>query len=124
MNGYNNAQGSIPVYKDSTYAIALYPTGIDNPEQTLESFLISPNPFKDKVEINCKLNRATSIVIEIFDITGRTVLKIDEGVVPAGEYSWQWTHSEVGTSKSTSNIYLVRLQYNGNTTVRKLIKIN
>lgn len=124
MSGYGNAQGSIPAYKDSTYSIVLYPTDIENPYQTLESFSVSPNPFKDKVQINCKVNKPTHISIEIFDISGRTVLKIEEGIVTPGEYNWHWTLSKVGATRSNSNVYFVRLRHNDTTTVRKLININ
>ncbi len=45
-----------------------------------------PNPFRNMTEISYSLNSAENVIIEISDISGRTVLVIEEGLKPAGEH--------------------------------------
>ena len=123
-NGYENALGNIKVYRDSTYTITIYQTGIDSQNEILKTFTISPNPFKDKTTIACELSKPSIIEIDIYDISGHLVLKVFDGELPAGEYRWNWEHNEYPTMKRAQNIYIVKFKCNGKTISKKIIHIN
>lgn len=124
MNGYENAQGQIQVYKDSTYSIPIYPTGIEKPTNTIETFTINPNPFRDRTTITCNLKKSSKIDISVFDVTGQLVINVFNGELIAGEYRWEWSHTETFLTNSKNSIFIVRLIYNGNTVSKKIVQIN
>ena len=47
-----------------------------------------PNPFNRTTEISYELGQAQDVSIEITDMTGRKVMKIDEGRQPAGVHTY------------------------------------
>lgn len=122
--GYENAQGDIKVYRDSTYTITIYQTGDNNLSEAIKKFTISPNPFNDKTTIACELSKPSIVEIAIYDISGHLTLKVFEGELGAGEYRWNWEHSESTSLKKTQNFYIVKFKCNGKTISKKIIHIN
>ena len=80
---------------------------------------ISPNPFtpngdgvNEVVNISYKLLRLTSAVpvaIEIYDLSGRLVRQVYEGVDPVGEYRHVWDGRDDSSGLVPPGLYLYRL---------------
>jgi photosystem II stability/assembly factor-like uncharacterized protein len=49
-----------------------------------------PNPFNPSTRIVYQLATTARVVLEIFDITGRRIALVNEGVRPAGSYRTEW----------------------------------
>ena len=64
-----------------------------------------PNPVKGSTEIVYDLANSSDVIIEITDMTGRTVLNFNEGNLPAGKHSLQ-----VNTENLEAGVYFYTLK--------------
>jgi hypothetical protein len=106
QDGNTNATRTVTVNADATYiATFAQNTGIDDVDGG--SLVLYPNPATDKVTL-VGVEQAN---VTVTDITGRTVLvqKIVDG------------HNTIEVGTLLSGTYFVRISYNGDTVVRKLI---
>jgi len=67
-----------------------------------------PNPFNPGTTITFDLAESGPVRITIYDITGRLIKELQNGVFPAGEHALRWDASGI-----SSGIYLVRLDAAG-----------
>jgi photosystem II stability/assembly factor-like uncharacterized protein len=75
-----------------------------------------PNPFNPSTIIQYSIPRQTRVTLTIFDILGRQVAQLEEGVKQAGRYEVQWN-----ASGFPSGVYFYRLQAGSFTETKKLL---
>ncbi len=90
--------------------ISLNSTGISEGEMSkIEgkglSFLVFPNVFRDNAWIQYTIPEKQFIRLSLYDILGRRVKKIAEGVIEPGTYSYR-----LDSSKLSSGVYFLILQ--------------
>ncbi len=79
-------------YNDTIKFVELYPSAI-NEEPIPSGFVLAqnyPNPFNASTMIQYDLPRQSSVTIEIFDILGRKIETLVEGIRPPGENLAIW----------------------------------
>ena len=76
----------------------------------------SPNPFNSATTIRFDLPRAGEVRLEVFDVTGRRVRTLQEGMVKAGRHSVRLEAGDL-----PSGIYFARLQAGGQIRTQKLM---
>lgn len=96
-------------------------TGIpenDQPNPPINYMLTGcyPNPFNASTVINYELPAPSYVKISIFDLLGREVVVLDEGIQPAGRHSVNWN-----ASNQPSGVYFARLQSAENSTAVKMV---
>jgi hypothetical protein len=103
---------------DIVLKTATLTVGVENLPSEIYGFTISPNPVKNELTYSLKLNTETSAQIEITDITGRTVQKINIKGNTADKIS-----GTVNVEKLADGIYFSNLICNGKKTeVQKFVK--
>ena len=75
-----------------------------------------PNPFNPTTSITYTVESAEHITLEVFDLLGRSVRVLIDGVVAQGEYTYQF---EAGNLPS--GMYLYRLSSGNETITRKMM---
>ncbi len=65
----------------------------------------APNPFNSQTRISYHLPIETHLDLELYDISGRQVMRLVSGVRPAGEWS-----ATLDGSDLTSGLYLIRMK--------------
>ena len=75
-----------------------------------------PNPFNPSTLIEFSIPKQDHVVLQVYDVLGRVVETLVDGVMSAGAHSVEWT-----PSNKESGVYFYRLQTNGATVVRKLL---
>lgn len=76
-----------------------------------------PNPFNNGTTITYQLNKkANNISFEVFDVTGKQVMAINEGSKGAGQYN-----IELDGSEFTTGLYYYSLTVNGQKLTRKMV---
>jgi hypothetical protein len=75
-----------------------------------------PNPLCTRTTIEYSVPRAGPVTLELFDVRGRLVERLVDGVRPAGRHSVEWRVARGG-----SGLYFLRLRSSGLTLVRKLV---
>lgn len=64
-----------------------------------------PNPFNPATMIRYRLTESSKVTLKVFDMTGREVATLVEGVIPAGNHQVRFDGSNL-----SSGIYMYRLQ--------------
>ena len=78
---------------------------------------IYPNPFAGVVNCQLSIVNCQSVSLKIYDIHGREVATVLDGVIPAGEHTVQFD-----TFRLPAGIYMYRLTANGQRQTGKLVK--
>ncbi|MCB0262845.1 MAG: T9SS type A sorting domain-containing protein [Calditrichaeota bacterium] len=68
-----------------------------------------PNPFNPETEIEFYLPDNSHIKFEIFDITGRRVRILHNGILPSGRQSLRWDGRDEKGVSAPSGVYIYRL---------------
>ncbi len=96
-----------------------YATGASFADAVLPSrvFLYQnyPNPFNPSTTIRFRLQRSSAVKIEVFDVLGRRVAILVDGVVPAGDHAVAFD-----AAARVSGTYFVRLTGGGGMQVRRM----
>ncbi|UCH09410.1 MAG: T9SS type A sorting domain-containing protein, partial [Fidelibacterota bacterium] len=88
----------------------------DRPSQPIHFGLSQnyPNPFNPQTTIRYRIQTASQVTLEIFDVRGRKVATLVNEYQQAGYYSTTWD-----ARNASSGIYVGRLQANGLTATKK-----
>ncbi len=73
-----------------------------------------PNPAREQCDVRYALPTRAWVRVEVLDVAGRRVAKLDEGIRNAGEHELQWSAPGAG------GIYFVRVQAGEESAVRKV----
>ena len=96
------------------------PTSVDSERRpmvpTLDLFQNYPNPFNPSTSVRYQLSARMHAVIEVYDILGKKVVVLDQGVRGPGEYSVTIT-----ADHWASGVYLCKLSAGGNEKTIKLL---
>jgi hypothetical protein len=82
-----------------------------------------PNPFGAGTMTEYVLPTAGPVRLEIFDVAGRRVRVLQEGVRTAGHHHIAWDGLDETGEAAASGIYWLRLAFDGDSRVRKVVKI-
>ena len=95
------------------------PTGQLPARGAIEDFELSqnyPNPFNATTTISFDLPRESHVLLNIFDLTGRSVATLANETLPSGSH-----HVNFDAANLASGIYVYRLNANGTSQSRKLV---
>ncbi len=82
----------------------------------------SPNPFNPATTIGYAIPSATHVELLVFDVAGRRVTKLVDGVVsPAGYHSVQWDGTDANGESVASGVYFYRMTAAGKTFTKKMV---
>ncbi len=80
-----------------------------------------PNPFNPITRIEYSLSRESRVRLDVYDVEGRWVATLVDGVAGAGTYQATWSGTTTGDRPVASGVYFARLEAEGRTAVRKMI---
>ncbi|MFZ0391996.1 MAG: ScyD/ScyE family protein [Calditrichia bacterium] len=97
---------------------------------TPESFQLVqnyPNPFNPTTTIHFNVpaiaDNATAVEIIVYDLTGREVATLVDGVMSAGEYSVQWDGTSSNGKQVAGGVYIYRMVAGDFVQTRKMVLI-
>lgn len=97
-------------------------TGIQQTGNNIpEKFVLSqnyPNPFNPVTNISFSIPKAGSVKLVVFDMTGREISVLANGMLSAGSYKVDFDASQIA-----SGVYFYRLETEGFTDVKKMMLI-
>lgn len=82
-------------------------------------FTAYPNPYTDFVNINVRLESASTVKLSVFDMNGRLVKVLVNGVEPSGERMYKFSAKELGLG---AGAYLVKVNVNGKEATQKVVE--
>jgi len=80
-----------------------------------------PNPFNLSTELMYTLPVDAEVTLKIYNILGREVITLVEGIKTAGDHRIRWNGTDESGREVTSGIYLYRLQADATSMTRKMI---
>jgi hypothetical protein len=83
----------------------------------------TPNPFSAGTHLSYTLPSRARVRIDIFDVSGRHVRALVEGVAEAGHHVRAWDGLETGGRRAAAGVYLVQMQVDGVKQTQKLIRL-
>ncbi len=83
--------------------------------------MLGPNPFNPMTEIRFDLPREAPVRAEIFDLAGRRLRTLVDGMLPPGPQRTVWDGRDAAGRHAPSGHYLLRLTVDGTPSVAKLI---
>jgi photosystem II stability/assembly factor-like uncharacterized protein len=115
LTGYMvGAEGTILKYSGPTTAIPEDGPGVLPAEaQLLQNY---PNPFNPKTEITYRLSTLSNVEISVFDLLGRQVATLVDGVKPPGTYLVTWEATGMA-----SGVYYYRMTAGDFVQAKKLL---
>jgi hypothetical protein len=77
-----------------------------------------PNPFNSTTRIEFSLPCAGQTKLTVFDILGRETVRVLNGYLPAGNHAVNWNASPL-----PSGVYFCRLNFGGQSQVRRMVLV-
>jgi len=104
----NGTSGKLSVFLHNAALV----TAVDSPPAAAPALRLSqnfPNPFNPSTTIRFALSQAELVRLCVFDIQGRVVATLVDGMVPAGAHSVPWQGRTARGSLVGSGVYFYRL---------------
>jgi hypothetical protein len=96
-------------------------TGAGVPSRDAIALRAVPNPFNPRTRLTFTLPEAGAVELTVYDLAGRRVTTVLEGMLSAGPQTIDWNGVD-GTGKPVSSgVYFARLKAGGRTYVHKLV---
>ncbi len=88
-------------------------SGIFTDISIVSTISVHPNPASSLCTIECSLSDTGPVSITVFDLLGRLVQRIHEGILSEGQHSFEWSRVNSGSISVPSGLYLIRLEAEG-----------
>ena len=82
-----------------------------------------PNPFNPRTEIRFGLSREAKVELDIYDLRGRRVVRLLDGVMAAGPHTVVWPGVDGAGRNVASGMYFARLRFDGQKMTRKMMLV-
>jgi hypothetical protein len=121
-NKYNGLFGSSP---NQSCVVTAAKAGIDptDREVMVADIANRPNPFGSSTDVSFSLNKRAKVTITAYDIRGRMVASVFDGVLPQGRHSVAWNGRSSAGNDLPSGIYFFRFSAGAFETTRKAILV-
>ncbi len=84
----------------------------------------APNPFGETTTVRWQLARATRVRAEVFDVRGRRVVSLLDGVRSAGPGEVRWTGRDGNGRALAAGVYFIRVVAAGETRARRVVLVH
>jgi len=93
-------------------------TSVDEPVETLEELVVSPNPVRDFTSISFNLNEPAEVDIQVINIIGQTVINAFEGNKFPGYHQ-----VEINAERLPSGTYFIKMTANDVIQTMRFVKV-
>jgi hypothetical protein len=117
--GRNSRDGSTGVLMYIVMVGAIDPVSVEEFPSIPTTFALKqnyPNPFNPSTTIVYEVPWSTHVTIKVYDVMGRVVAELVNGIQDAGSYSIEWNASSL-----SSGVYYYRITAGNFTNVKKLL---
>jgi hypothetical protein len=87
-------------------------------------YLVAPSPGRGITHLAYRLDAASHVRAEIFDITGRLVRVLTDAMLPAGVHEDRWDGTIDGSRRVPAGVYICRWHAGAHQEVRKIVRLD
>ncbi len=99
-------------------------TGADDiPARALALSQNVPNPFNPKTDISFSLAQTGAVKLEVFDVQGRSVKVLTDGVLNAGDHMRTWDGTDAKGHQVPSGLYFYKLSADQKSETKKMVML-
>ncbi len=80
-----------------------------------------PNPFNPSTQISFELSSAQYVTLAVFDITGREIKTLSNGVLESGSHTFSWKGNDENGQLMPTGVYLYRLESAQKVATKKMV---
>jgi hypothetical protein len=91
--------------------------------QAFRLALPSPNPSKDRVELQYEMPRAARVTLRIYDVSGRVVATVLDSDRPAGIHGASWDGRDAVGGRVGAGVYFARMDAGGEVQTEKFVLV-
>ncbi len=95
----------------------------DIPARALALSQNVPNPFNPKTDISFSLAQTGAVKMEVFDVQGRSVKVLIDGVLSAGDHMANWDGTDSKGLKVPSGLYFYKLSADEKSETKKMVML-
>jgi len=95
----------------------------DTPTPPAELMGNAPNPFDRTTDVAYRVSSPTLVQLRVYDVAGRLVKSLHEGIAPVGAYTAKWDGTDERGHLVPSGVYFCNLVANNFTQTRKMLVI-
>ncbi len=99
------------------------PVGVGPPGARPLALSSAPNPFQRELQVNFDLPSSTYVRLAVFDLTGRRVATLVEGVLDPGPHSATWEAPSLIGGRAGPGLYFIRLEAAGRRLSHTVVRI-
>jgi hypothetical protein len=106
------------IFVDIESGQVLPPSSVATEDETVRSFRLLqnyPNPFNPSTTIDFEIGTGGPVRLDLFDVLGRRLETLHDGILPSGWHSVTWT-----SGNRPSGVYLYRLESAGRRAMRSM----
>jgi hypothetical protein len=107
----------------SGYVVAQSIVTAATSETRVGSLELNPNPSTSETRFAFSLSKSTSVVLSIFDVQGRRVRRLHEGILRAGPHAFTWDGMSDDGAQAAAGVYFAVMSGVDGAEVRKLTRI-
>ena len=90
----------------------------DEKPSTFQVLPAAPNPFRDETLLNLRLDETQQLSVEVFDLLGRRVSTLHDGLISAGSHAFVFhPHGLAGV------VYIVRIAGSNTSTTQRVVYV-
>lgn len=80
---------------------------IDEQDISITSY---PNPFRESLNINIKMNKRDLVDMDIIDLNGKVMCNVYHGIPESGNFDIVWDGFDLDSRKVCSGVYIIRVK--------------
>jgi len=84
--------------------------------------LASPNPFKNRISLTYNTLEKSSLLVEVYDMTGKLIKELERGEFDAGVHEFEWNGRNEKGSKVSAGVYICSFRSNEGVAFSRIIK--
>jgi hypothetical protein len=108
---------------DDGQPVTSFETSIATPPYEVALYQNYPNPFNPSTTIDFTLDADCPVSLGIYDISGRLVRTLVDGVRPMKSYTEEWDGRDDAGNETASGVYFIRLTAGDRTLRRKAVLV-
>jgi len=116
FKGTRGSSSDINTAKAAIQTALQVATAVTDLDEYSKSFIAYPNPFSTQTTIRFQLDKTSSVILDLNDISGKRILELANRNYPSGEHIIPFQKGRL-----ESGIYLLRLNLDGQVSTRKLV---
>ncbi|HRC33173.1 MAG TPA: M4 family metallopeptidase, partial [Bacteroidia bacterium] len=86
---------------------------------TIDKIAIAPNPFNNEITLSFEMEKSATVKVELYTALGKLVTTLlQDNTINAGRHNFTYS-----TGHITSGVYFIKIEIDGQATVKKIIKM-